>query len=245
MKDRARKVAKSRGLDFDENQFPLDYHHTSAFQHKDLPAVTDREPNRIQPLRWGLIPFWVKDSAGAKTIENNTPNAMGETIFSKPAFRQAAKTNRCLIVVDGFYEYHHVSKTQKVPYYITSPDEFLIFAGLYQVWQNHESGETLNTCSIVTTQANSIMTKIHNNPDVIKRTGSGRMPVILPNEIANQWIEHDEFENIEKQRVQDLIKPYPSDQLIYHTVSQLQGNNGTGNSPEASKKTEYNIIGLP
>lgn len=82
-------------------------YHVSGFVHPELPAITDELPTEIVELKWGLIPFWVKDEVSAIKISNQTLNARGETIFEKPSFRDSAKNKRCLIIVDGFFEYQH------------------------------------------------------------------------------------------------------------------------------------------
>lgn len=245
LRRKAKKYAEHHFLEFDETQFQIDYHYTNAFQHHFLPAVTDKESNKLIPLQWGLIPFWVKDEMGAKRISNQTPNAMGETVFEKPSFRDGIRNKRCYLYCDGFFEYHNVDSKTKVPYYITSKDGFVLFAGIWSEWTPKQTEALIRTCAIVTTRANATMAAIHNNPEVIKRTGSGRMPVILPEELANQWIIHDDDPYIDQQRIQDLIAPYPSDHLVYHTVAPLQGKKGTGNSKEATKPYDWNLIGLP
>ncbi|WP_421874561.1 SOS response-associated peptidase family protein [Marinoscillum sp.] len=88
-KERVIKCAKRHVLEVDPDQFPKDMHHAFAFSRRDLPVILDGQPEKIQPLKWGLVPFWTKDKAGAAKIARNTPNAMGETFFDKPEFRFA------------------------------------------------------------------------------------------------------------------------------------------------------------
>lgn len=245
-KERVRKYAKRHNLEFDESQFPKDMNHAMAFSRPPLPVITDGQPGKIQAFKWGLVPFWVKDKAGMLKIARNTPNAMGETIFDKPAFKFAARKKRCIVVVDGFYEYHHHSSGAKVPYYISlSSGEQMLLAGLWESWSDKVSGEYQDTVSIVTTKANELMTQIHNNPDVIARTGSGRMPVILPEGLKDNWINHYDEEILDRKSVQELIVPFPSEELSHYTVSSLTGKHGVGNTAAASTASSWELDQLP
>ena len=112
--------------------------------------------------RWGLIPSWAKDPAiGAKTF-----NARAETVAEKPSFRAAFKSRRCLIPVNGFYEWLAAGKT-KTPFYISNPDpkEMLVFAGLWESWRG--PSEEVQTCTIITTEANAFMQELHTRIPVI------------------------------------------------------------------------------
>ncbi|UII29109.1 SOS response-associated peptidase [Fulvivirga maritima] len=155
-------------------------YHASGFSHPDIPVITDDNPNEMKLFQWGLIPKWVKDAASATKMSNNTLNARGETIFEKNSFRSSAKSKRCIVVVDGFYEHHHFNG-QAYPFYISMKNEEPIsLAGLWEEWQG------TYTCSIVTTTANPIMAKIHNNP---KASENHRMPAILPKEQEKVWLQ--------------------------------------------------------
>jgi putative SOS response-associated peptidase YedK len=148
----------------------------------DVVTVTttrDGEP-RGELLRWGLVPFWAKDpKIGYKMI-----NARAETVAEKPAFRDALKTHRCLVVGDGFYEWQadpsRPSRAPKRPFHITRADGApFAFAGLWASW--HGAGdEALRTCTIITTDANAVLRDIHD-----------RMPVMLPDQDAEEaWLDH-------------------------------------------------------
>ncbi len=133
--------------------------HVSGFSHPEMIIYTDTGAPMLST--WGLVPHWVKDKVQLKKIWNSTLNARGETIFEKPSFRDAAKHKRCLICVDGFYEHHHTAG-ETFPFYITTQNgDPLILAGLWSEWTDRDTGEILNTFSIVTTKANSLMAKIH------------------------------------------------------------------------------------
>jgi putative SOS response-associated peptidase YedK len=128
-------------------------------------------------LRWGLVPFWAKDpKVGSKMI-----NARAETVAEKPAFRDALRTHRCLVIADGFYEWQaRGDGRRKQPFHITRADGApFAFAGLWASW--HGAGDaSLRTCTIITTGANDVLRDIHD-----------RMPVILPDQDAEEaWLDH-------------------------------------------------------
>jgi putative SOS response-associated peptidase YedK len=153
----------------------------------DLPASYNIAPSQsvaaiLQPdtdpqlrwLRWGLIPAWAKDpKIGYKLI-----NARAETVAEKPSFRNAFRQQRCLIPADGFYEWQQVEGNRhKQPYFIGLQHELpFAFAGLYERWDSPD-GETIDTCTIITTAANEAIAPIHN-----------RMPVILAPQEYSQWL---------------------------------------------------------
>lgn len=148
----------------------------NGFQFPQTPVITNKQPNTIQLFNWGLIPFWAKDDS----IKKNTLNARIETIHEKPSFKNSIN-NRCLILADGFYEWQWIDDKgkQKQKYLITlSKDELFAFAGLWSEWTDKQTGEMLNTYTILTTDANDLMAEIHNTKK--------RMPVIVANE--NDWL---------------------------------------------------------
>lgn len=244
LKDKLHKYAKHH--DIDDSVIPQlsDQHYAGAFSHPDLAVIPDSDPKTFHLFNWGLIPFWVKDVKTATKLSNQTMNARSETIFEKPSFRNAAMKNRCLIVVDGFYEYHH-HESEKIPYYIFRKDKKpMLLAGLWQKWEFQEENIQRNTVSIVTTSANETLRKIHNNPTALKRSGP-RMPVILPEELSDDWLEHPEEENIEKEKIRDLCTPFEDELLDYYTVPHALGKKGVGNTTEAWKQIDYNIKEIP
>jgi putative SOS response-associated peptidase YedK len=148
---------------------------------QDIAAVRDTGAEgagrELVALRWGLVPFWAKDPA----IGNGMINARAETVAEKPAFRAAYRRRRCLVLADGFYEWHREGSV-KIPYFISlaSEDPFA-FAGLWERWRNQETGESLQTATLLTTQANDFLAKLHH-----------RMPVILDAERAERWLAGDD-----------------------------------------------------
>ena len=156
-------------------------------------------------LRWGLVPFWANDlKIGARMI-----NARSETVASKPAFRTAFKSRRCLVIADGFYEWKKVGKT-KQPYYISRIDrQPLLMAGLWESWQNQSEpdDDPVETCTILTTQANSIMQPLHD-----------RMPVILGEEHFDLWLDNQFKDRVQLEKI---LVPFAEDELQTWPVGTL------------------------
>jgi putative SOS response-associated peptidase YedK len=126
-------------------------------------------------LKWGLVPSWAKDP----TIGNRLINARAETAAQKPSFRAAFQRRRCVILADGFYEWRTM-RDGKVPYFITSMQRGpLAMAGLWERWQG-AGGEEIETCTILTTAANRLLTSLH-----------GRMPIILAPAACRRWLGPD------------------------------------------------------
>jgi putative SOS response-associated peptidase YedK len=118
-------------------------------------VLTEDDERHLEMLRWGLIPSWAKDPG----IGNRMINARSETAAEKPSFRKAFKDHRCLILADGFYEWQKTNDG-KQPYYIHMEDGSpFAFAGLWETWNGN--GEETRSCTILTTNANNLVGKIH------------------------------------------------------------------------------------
>ena len=128
-------------------------------------------------LRWGLVPFWANDPA----LGNRMINARAETVAEKPAYRAAYRRRRCLVLADGFYEWHREGSV-KIPWYISlASEEPFAFAGLWERWQDKTADESLETATLITTEANEFLATLHH-----------RMPVILDADRAERWLAGDE-----------------------------------------------------
>ncbi len=198
---------------------PSYYYH--AFGLPEIPAICSGTPRNIRLLRWGLVPSWVKTIDEANEIRFKTFNARAESIETKPSFSDSFKSKRCIIPVKGYYEWQHVGK-EKIPWYIYhTGDEILSLAGLYNEWVESKSGETINTFTIVTTDANELMAEIHNS--------AKRMPVILDRDKEKRWIDI----SIPPEEALGLLKPCPSELLKAHTISNLINDKSANrNTPE-------------
>jgi putative SOS response-associated peptidase YedK len=168
---------------------------------REQPGSHQRE---LVALQWGLVPFWADDPE----IGDRMTNARSETAATKPAFRASFRSRRCLIVADGFYEWQARNCT-KQPYYIRlkSGRPFGI-AGLWDRWD--KSGERLETCTILTCDANEPMLAIHD-----------RMPVVIPPESFAVWLDPAEHE---PGRLSRLLRPFHPDEMTASPVSTLVNN---------------------
>lgn len=139
-----------------------------------MPVIVEKTKRQVVPMRWGLMPSWAKTEDGATKMIN----ARVETVAEKPSFRELLKINRCLIPANGFFEWDKKDK-QHTPYYVRLKNESIFgFAGLYNRWTNKETGEILDTYTILTTNAESEMKKIH-----------ARMPIILTRQAEGHWLD--------------------------------------------------------
>jgi putative SOS response-associated peptidase YedK len=139
-----------------------------------IAAIRNGEEDReLVMLRWGLVPFWAKDPS----IGNRMINARAETVAEKPSYRAAYRHRRCIVLADGFYEWVKAGDV-KTPHFISlaSGAPFAL-AGLWESWTDKESGESLQTTTLITTTANEFMTPLHH-----------RMPVILEANTAGEWL---------------------------------------------------------
>jgi len=150
--------------------------HYNLTPGQDIAAVrVDRDGVlRLHALRWGLVPFWAKDA----TLGRRLINARLDSLAGKPAFREAFTRRRCLIPASGFYEWGVDAAGKKQPFFIRPRGEpLLAIAGLWERWRA-PSGEPLETCVIVTTEANALLAPIHD-----------RMPVLLARAAQDVWLD--------------------------------------------------------
>ena len=186
---------------------PSYYYH--AFGLPSLPVICSDSPSGIKLLKWGLIPSWTKSIDDANVIRYKTFNARSESIDQKPSFSSSFRSKRCIVPVKGFFEWQHLGN-EKIPWYIySSGNEIISFAGIYDDWIEDRTGEVYSTFSIVTTEANELMAKIHNS--------GKRMPVILNKTSEAKWIDLSTSED----DAHGLLKPCPSEILKAHTISPL------------------------
>ncbi len=165
-----------------------------AFDYPKTPVITNQNPNKIEMYSWGLIPEWSNNDA----IKQYTLNARIETLKEKPSFKNVTQ-NRCLIIADGFYEWQWQNKSgsKKIKYLITLPNEELFaFAGIYSQWVDFYNS-VVNSYSIITTQANELMSTIHNTKK--------RMPVILKIKDENNWLNGNDFKQFAYPYCNELI----------------------------------------
>lgn len=167
--------------------------------------------NRLDFLRWGLIPSWAEDiSIGYKLI-----NARSETVHEKHSFRHAIRYRRGLVPSSGFYEWKQEGKAKK-PLYVQMKDGSpMVFAGLWESWKSPE-GEAIESCTILTTTSNKLIESLHD-----------RMPVILHPQEYDIWLDR---EMTDPEKLNPLYKPYPSERMEMYPVSDLVNSPRNDNS---------------
>ncbi|MCU0464259.1 MAG: SOS response-associated peptidase [Anaerolineae bacterium] len=168
-------------------------------------VITNEDPTELTFHRWGLVPSWAKDLS----IGNQMINARLETAAEKPSFKNALKRRRCLIPANGFYEWP--KKGQNPIYVHLDGGELFAFAGLWEVWRSPE-GDTVKTCTILTTEPNEFIKDYHH-----------RMAVILPRERYAEWLTPGEVSHAE---ALSFIKMVDADQMRAYEVSKAVNNVG-------------------
>jgi putative SOS response-associated peptidase YedK len=164
----------------------------------------DAERPKGTTMRWGLIPSWAKE----KKIAASLINARSDSVADKPSFRNAFKRRRCLILADGFYEWRKGS-TPKQPFHIRRKDgEPFAFAGLWERWTGEEPA--IESCTIITTDANDAVRTLHD-----------RMPVILEPRDYGRWLDPT---NSDPGVLQEMLRQYPAEQMATVPVSLYVNN---------------------
>lgn len=162
--------------------------------------------NRLDLLKWGLVPVWAKDS----NIGSQLISARCETVLEKPAFRHAIKYRRCIIPVSGFYEWERSGEHKKQPWYIRMTDDSpLCLAGLWEAWKM-PSGNELETFAIVTTASNELIAPLNES-----------MPLILQPDSCALWLSHNMHD---PEQLLPFYQPFPASALTAYKVSDLVNN---------------------
>ena len=147
-------------------------------------------------VKWGLVPHWAKDPSGGARMNN----ARAETVAEKPSFRDAYRQRRCLIPANGFYEWK-LENGVKQPFYVyPSAGALFAFAGLWEQWQD------LQTCAIITTDANEKMAAVHE-----------RMPVIVSPAEYSAWLSGATYRDV-------ALRPCPDSAIDIRRVSRAVNN---------------------
>lgn len=215
-------LVKPLEIGFDYGQYPV------------LKKVEGKEDFEIVKMEWGFIPHYIrtrqdlqhfrKGGVNPKTGKYDVPiltlNAIGEELFEKVTYKKAAMERRCLVLSSGFYEWRHVfprnKKTGKpvktaikYPYFISLPGkEYFFMAGIWTPWTDKDTGEYVESFAIVTTMANALMGQVHNSKK--------RMPCILPEELAYEWL----FGSLDENRITEIASfQYPAKEMAAHTIA--------------------------
>jgi putative SOS response-associated peptidase YedK len=179
----------------------------------EVAAVVEQHGERVvDAFRWGLVPFFADSSKGAARLIN----ARAETVESSPSFRDAFRRRRCIIPADAFYEWRREREAtsgrtiRSQPFAIRRLDgEPLAFAGLWAIWRNQSTAERLYTCSIITTQTNELVGRLHD-----------RMPVLLEAENWDGWL----AEETAVEALRGVLHPAPEATLDVYAVSPAVNN---------------------
>jgi putative SOS response-associated peptidase YedK len=202
------------GAKFEADLFRPRY---NAAPSQSLPVILNEDPKTIKFLAWGLRPAWMTKVSKKEGLIN----VRAETLRDRPTFKADLSRRRCLVLADSFYEWQKTGK-QKVPYRISlKSGEPFAFAG---IWEENtgEDGQLLKTLAIITTQANPLVSEVHD-----------RMPVILKKEAEKTWIYYD----ITTEKLYALLHPYPESLMQMYEIS-TRVNRTTEDSPELIKPVQ-------
>lgn len=196
------------------------YYHANGFSHPNLVTIAENNGAKYaERMQWGLMPNWGKPLADAIKLSNNTLNAKSETIFELSSFKGSIMTKRCIVPVNGFFEYKEVEK-DKLPYFIhPKAHPFFNLACIYSLYKNPETKEWIKSFSIVTGPANELMASIHN----VKK----RQPIIISNDQIKAWLDP----STSKDEVIHLMNPCDDSNMAAFRVDRDLIK--IGNSPEA------------
>ena len=191
---------------FDESSYAPSYNVAPQSVQPVVRLDPETGERELTGMRWGLVPFWSKDSK----VGYSTINAKAETITSSPAFREAMKRRRCLVPAEWFYEWQRIDEKTKQPFAIGLKDgSIFAFAGLWETWKCKITGATLETYTIITTDPNELMEKLHN-----------RMPVILRPEDYERWLQPGDS----ARPPVDLLRSFDAEQMKAWKVNARVGN---------------------
>lgn len=208
------------------------YNYMNGYDHQELPVLKQEDPTKIAKSNWGLVASWAKDSTQANMLRKGCLNVKSEEIFQTASYRNVIKNKRCLIFLNGFYEWRHVTTKDKYPYLVSLKDQkAFACGGVYETWKDKTTGEIRETCAIVTTSANPLMAKIHNTKQ--------RMPLIFTKQEMFKWIQP----NLTEEQIVSLMKPLDENLMEAHTVTKINPKTpAVFNVPEVKLEVEYSQI---
>ncbi|MBZ0274071.1 SOS response-associated peptidase [bacterium] len=172
---------------------------------QSAPIVRERDGGRhVDELRWGLVPKWVKDP---KDLKAPLINARGESVATKPSFREAFRRRRCLVPAAGFYEWKK-DGAKKIPHFIRREDEgMMMFAGLWEHWEKGD--EAIDSYTIITTDALPGLRELHD-----------RMPVIVSPNDFDAWLDPSVSD---ADRLAPIVRPNDDGGLVYYPQDPRDG----------------------
>jgi putative SOS response-associated peptidase YedK len=209
-------------------------YHVNGFSEPELPVITAQAPDEVQFFQWGFIPMVYAPKVHGRPL--NTLNARNDKIFtSRSIYKKAAQSQRCLVMMDGFFD-HHKKDGIAYPFYVRlkSGKPFFV-AGLWQNFLHKRDEISLLTVTLVTGPANKEMAWIHNEPAY---SSTSRMIYIVDPEDDETWLTGD------AEQAADCIAPLPDGSLEYHPCPPVRSNKKLqrtymGNTPEIQKQYHY------
>lgn len=188
------------------------YYHFNGWEKKHLSIIKQHDENLIDLALWGVLPTnYDLSKRNDFQLKTNTLNATRERLFSSNLYSQFIKYQKCIILVDGFFEPHSSSLGEKIPFYFKEKNHNLIaFAGIYSLIDDHLK-TPMYSASIITTEANSFFKEVHNKPNA---KGSYRMPLILDPTDYKDWLNTDN-----KDEIKTLLHTFTEQEIINYPVS--------------------------
>jgi putative SOS response-associated peptidase YedK len=206
-KDFMRKIQPLKSPSGSEIPFKKRYNIAPTQENLVIRKHGEDDQLSASAMRWGLIPSWSKTG----TTQSLLINARSETIADKPSFKGAYQRRRCLVPADGYYEWKRQRKLNQ-PHYLQLADESVFYmAGIWETWYD-DGGNSLDSYAILTTQANALAAKIHE-----------RMPVILLDDRAMEWLEGDP-QKFETDRRFEFFTAIESEQMQSRPVNSIVKN---------------------
>lgn len=228
-------LAHLEGMSPYEIEDYFEYYLADGFVTQFMPITTTENNRKIEKAIWGLVPDWILDSKEAKEWSIMTLNAKSETVFEKASFKKYIGSQRCLIWASGFFEHRwdDAKGKSKTPFFIYMPNyEPFTMGGVYSEWVRPDTGEILKTFSIITTEANQLLSEIHNNKK--------RMPLIITADKREAWLS-----DLNNEQIKELMQPLPDNILQAHTISKLiTSRQDNPNQPAVQEQYDYNKTGL-
>ncbi|REE01051.1 SOS response-associated peptidase [Marinoscillum furvescens] len=224
-------------------------YHTTAFEHWRMPVVTSDKPTDFQFYHWGLIPHFVKDTEQYfGKYASRYLNCRIETLFDEKMynaklnrdldnpFYKSALERRCVVVLDGYYDWHWQGKNSYNFHILLKSEEPMLIAGIWRTWQSKTEDITRDTVGLVTTDANPLCRRVHNKP---KASEGPRQLAILDQESAEAWLEPD----LTADQLKKNVRVFPETELKAFPVKKLFHQSGRKrislNDPECIQEASF------
>lgn len=207
----------------------------------ELPVVTNEQPKTFNLHKWGIVPHWANEYDD--DLRRRFVVSQSEEMFNKNIYKESAAEKRCLIMIDGYFDHHHrFGKT--FPYFIHQKNgDPMMLAGLWSRWLDQKNEMELDTVAVLTTRGNRQMQEIHNNPEMLKRKNSvsSRMPVIVPREMWDTWLNPNSIADPidQKKLIEEVCVPYPDELMESYTTYPLNRGRELINSSEVGQRRDY------